>query len=318
MRALEFDGHLKFRAEHPDPVRANGESIVRVRLAGICGTDLELTRGYMAFRGIPGHEFVGEVAESANRTIAGRRVVGEINVGCGRARCRFCRGAMGRHCPHRTVLGILGRDGAFAEMLILPGENLVALPDSIPDQLAVFIEPLAAAYEIFEQTHLAHDHSIAVLGDGRLGAIIALALRAEGYLPVVLGRHREKLERLAALGLNTREESGFADKFDLVIDCTGKSAGFTRALELVHPRGTIILKSTAAAGADLNLAPIVINEINVMGSRCGRFAPAIAAMESGRIDLRPLIDGEFALDDWRSAFAAAQNSSTFKILLRPA
>lgn len=316
MRALEFDGQLKYRADFPDPA-ADGESLVRVRLAGICGTDLELTRGYMAFRGIPGHEFVGEVIKSANRAMLGRRVAGEINAGCGRASCRWCRGAMARHCPDRTVLGILGRNGAFAEMLALPDANLIAIPDSIPDELALFIEPLAAAYEIFEQTHLARDHSVAVLGDGRLGATVALALLAEGHLPVVLGRHREKLERLARLGLETRAEAEFADKVDVVIDCTGKSAGFARAIELVAPRGTIILKSTAAAGAELNLAPIVINEISVIGSRCGRFAPAIAAMEAGRIDLRPLIDGEYPLDDWRAAFSAAENSSAFKILLRP-
>jgi len=317
MRALEFDGQIKYRADYPDPAAGGGESIVRVRLAGICGTDLELTRGYMAFRGVPGHEFVGEVVASGNRAMLGRRVVGEINAGCGRASCRWCRGAMSRHCPDRTVLGIIGRDGAFAEFLKLPDANLIAIPDSIADALAVFIEPLAAAYEIFDQTHLARDRAIAVLGDGRLGATVALALNAEDHRPVVLGRHREKLDRLAALGLETRAQADEKGRFAVVIDCTGKSAGFGRAIELVEPRGTIILKSTAAAGAELNLAPIVINEITVVGSRCGRFAPAVAAMEAGKIDLRPLIDGEFPLDDWRSAFAAAANSAAFKILLRP-
>jgi threonine dehydrogenase-like Zn-dependent dehydrogenase len=317
MRALEFDGQLNFRADYPDPAPSAGESIVRVRLAGICGTDIELTRGYMAFRGVPGHEFVGEVAASSNRAMLGRRVVGEINAGCGRASCRWCRGAMTRHCPERTVLGILGRDGAFAEFLKLPDANLIAIPDSIADELAVFIEPLAAAYEIFEQTHLARDRTIAVLGDGRLGATVALALLAEEHRPVVLGRHREKLARIAALGLETRPEAEVTGKFEVVVDCTGKSAGLARAIELVQPRGTIILKSTAAAGAELNLAPIVINEITVIGSRCGRFAPAVAALKTGRLDLRPLIDGEFPLADWRSAFDAAGNSDAFKILLRP-
>ncbi|HVA81542.1 MAG TPA: alcohol dehydrogenase catalytic domain-containing protein [Candidatus Binataceae bacterium] len=317
MQALVFDGHLDYRADHPDSAATPGESVVRVHLAGICGTDLELTRGYMAFRGVPGHEFVGEVIESADRAMLGRRVAGEINAGCGRAGCRWCGGAMARHCPDRTVLGILGRDGAFAAMLRLPDENLIPVPDSISDELAVFIEPLAAAYEIFEQAHLRRDRTIAVLGDGRLGATVALALRAEGYVAIVLGRHREKLDRLAALGLDAQLESDFAGRLEVVVDCTGKSAGLRRALELVRPRGTIILKSTAAAGAALNLAPMVINEITVIGSRCGRFAPAIAAMEAGRIDLRPLIDGTFVLDDWRRAFAAAENSATFKILLRP-
>src|SRR5208337_3993687 len=208
--------------------------------------------------------------------------------GCGR--CAICSAGLARHCPNRTVLGILGRDGAFAEFLRLPDINLIPIPDSIPDDIAVFAEPLAAAYEIFEQVHLARNQTIAVLGDGRLGA---LALKGEKYLPIVAGHHKEKLARLAELGLDTVDKSSLRDKFDVVIECSGNGSGFRRAIELVRPRGKIILKSTAAATAEINLAPIVVNEISVIGSRCGRFQPALDALAAGKIDPRPLIDGTF-------------------------
>jgi threonine dehydrogenase-like Zn-dependent dehydrogenase len=315
MRALSFDTKLVYRTDYADPQPAAGESIVHVSLAGICGTDIEICRGYMSFRGIPGHEFVGRVVETSDARLRGKRVVGEINAACGR--CRTCIDGMGRHCPTRTVLGILGRDGAFAEYLRLPDENLLPVPDSVPDELAVFAEPLAAAYEIFEQIQIGRNRAIAVLGDGRLGAIVALALRGEGYLPVVAGHHRDKLAALGAMGLDAREEARLDGKFDCVIDCSGNSAGFARALVLVKPRGTIVLKSTAAAGAQLNLAPVVINEITVVGSRCGRFGPALDALEAGKIDLRPLISGRFALADGAAALAAAATAPNFKILLSP-
>ena len=314
MRALVFDRNLQFRADYPDPVAAPGESIVRVAVAGICGTDLEIARGYMQYRGVPGHEFAGRVVESKNPALRGKRVVGEINAGCGR--CATCAAGLGRHCPNRTVLGILGRDGAFAEFLRLPDANLNPIPDSIPDELAVFTEPVAAAYEIFEQVHLSRNQAIAVIGDGRLGAIVALALKGEKYDLIVAGHHREKLERLAGLGLDVAEESSIRDKFEVVIDCSGSASGFQRAAEIVRPRGKIILKSTAAVAAEINLAPIVVNEITVIGSRCGRFEPALDALAAGKIDPRPLIDGVFALDDGIAAFEAAKNPLNFKILLR--
>lgn len=314
MRALVFDRTLELRRDYPDPVEMPGESIVRVSTAGICGTDLEIARGYMRFRGVPGHEFAGRVIESHDASFRGKRVVGEINAGCGR--CALCESGLARHCPDRTVLGILGRDGAFAEYLRLPDVNLIPLPDAIPDELAVFVEPIAAAYEILEQTHPARDQSIVVLGDGRLGALVALALKAEKYLPVVAGHHPEKLARLSEMGLDTIDESALRDKFDVVIDCAGSGSGFSRAVDLVRPRGTIILKSTAAAAADINLAPVVVNEISVIGSRCGRFQPALDALAAGKIDPRPLIDGEFPLDDAQAAFEAAKNPLNFKILLR--
>jgi len=313
MRALVFDCKLEFRSDYPEPVDAPGESIVRVSIAGVCGTDLEIARGYMQYRGVPGHEFAGRVVGSQNASLRGMRVVGEINAACGR--CAACAGGLARHCPSRTVLGILGRDGAFAEFLQLPDINLIPIPDSMPDEVAVFVEPLAAAYEIFEQVHLARNQTIAVLGDRRLGAIVALALKGEKYLPLVAGHHPEKLARLTDLGLETAEESSLREKFDVVIDCSGSGSGFRRAVELVRPRGKIILKSTAAAAGEINLAPIVVNEISVLGSRCGRFQPALDALAAGKIDPRPLIDGTFALDDGIAGFEAAKNPLNFKILL---
>jgi threonine dehydrogenase-like Zn-dependent dehydrogenase len=273
----------------------------------------------MTYRGVPGHEFVGEVAETRDGALTSRRVVGEINAACGRCgRCERCIAGLGRHCPNRTVLGILGRDGAFADYLRLPNENLIPVPDSLPDEMAVFVEPVAAIYEIFEQTPLRRDRKIVILGPGRLGTLAAMVLRAEDYAVVVAGRRQERLDRLAALGLEVELENRLeAGSFDVVIDCTGQSAGFNRALELVRPRGTLILKSTAAAGAMLNLAAAVVNEVTILGSRCGRFGPAIAALAAGKLDPRPLISAVYPLDDALAAFDAASDPSNFKVLLKP-
>jgi len=315
MRALVFDGKLHLRTDYPDPVPAPGESIVKISLAGVCGTDLEITRGYMEYRGVPGHEFVGRVVQSEIASLAGKRVVGEINASC--RTCNSCIDGMGRHCPTRTVLGILGRDGAFAEYLRLPNANLFSLPDSVTDEAAVFTEPFAAACEIFDQTHLKRTDRIAVLGDGRLGALVALALRGENFAPVVAGHHPEKLKRLAALGLQTQSADELAPGYDAVVDCTGQSAGFSSAIALVRPRGTVILKSTAAAGAAMNLAPVVINEITIIGSRCGRFGPALDALAAHKFEPQALIDATYSLDDGVAAFAAAADKSKFKIVIRP-
>ncbi|HVC43591.1 MAG TPA: alcohol dehydrogenase catalytic domain-containing protein [Candidatus Binataceae bacterium] len=324
MRALFFDGELKLVNDYPEPAQAAGESIVAVSLAGICGTDREILRGYMGYRGVPGHEFAGRVTHSDDPSMIGARVVGEINAGCGD--CDACRAQLQRHCRRRTVLGILGRDGAFAERLSLPDANLHRLPDTVSDEAAVMVEPIAAAGEILDQVELPTGGGVLILGDGRLAAIVAMVLSGAGYAVAVAGRHREKLARIAALDrahgrivvyLDGADERR-TDRYRIVIDCTGNSAGFTRALELVEPRGTIVLKSTAAAGAALNLAPVVINEITVVGSRCGRFAPAIEWLAAGRFDPRPLIDGVYPLDESRAAFAAAAESPKFKILLRPA
>jgi threonine dehydrogenase-like Zn-dependent dehydrogenase len=314
MRALVLDGNLSFNPSYPDPKPARGESLVRVRMAGICGTDLELIMGYMAYRGVPGHEFVGEVAASGRPDLSGRRVTGEINAACGK--CEACLAGLGRHCPKRTVLGILGRDGAFADYLCLPDENLVPVPDSVPDELAVFVEPIAAAYEILEQVRLAHNERIAVMGDGRLGAIVAMVLKAEGYDPLVGGHHSEKLARLSGLGLKVELEAAIEPGLDTVIDCTGSAEGFNRSLALVRPRGKLILKSTAATAAPINLAAAVVNEIQITGSRCGRFGSAMEALEAGKVDPRPLISTVYPLEKAAEAMAAAAAASNFKVLFK--
>jgi threonine dehydrogenase-like Zn-dependent dehydrogenase len=314
MRALVIDREPVLREDYPEPIPPAGESLIRVRMAGICGTDLEIARGYMAFRGVPGHEFVGEVVGVAEAAITGKRIVGEINSACGH--CGQCLADLRRHCPNRTVLGILGRDGAFAEYLTLPQNNLVELPDSIPDELGVFVEPIAAAYEIFEQVRLGRNEKILILGDGRLGALVGLVLWAEAYDPVIGGHHAEKLDLLAALSLKTELEQHLQPGFDTIVDCTGDPNGLRRAMELVRPRGRIILKSTAAVSADLNLAPIVINEVSVIGSRCGRFAPAVEALASGKLDPRPLISAMYPLADALAALEAAADPQNFKVLLR--
>jgi threonine dehydrogenase-like Zn-dependent dehydrogenase len=313
MRALVLDRTLSFEPDYPTPSPRDGESLVRVDMAGICGTDLELVSGYMAYTGVPGHEFVGHVVETTDPRLLGMRVAGEINAACGV--CDFCIAGLGRHCANRTVLGILGRDGAFADYLTLPNENLIPIPSSVPDELAVFVEPVAAAYEIFEQMVLDRNQKIAVLGDGRLGAVVAMALKAEGYRPLLAGHHEVKLQFMARLGIEVELEEKLKGGFDVVADCTGSSSGFNRAAALVKPRGCLILKSTAAADAPMNLAPIVVNEITVVGSRCGRFAPALAALSAQRFDPRPLISATYSLAAGIDAFAAAAAPDNFKILL---
>jgi threonine dehydrogenase-like Zn-dependent dehydrogenase len=267
----------------------------------------------MDYRGVLGHEFVGEVVETTNRDLSGRRVVGEINAACGR--CDLCQRGLGRHCRSRSVLGILGRDGCFADYLSLPDDNLLLVPDSMPDDIAVFTEPVAAAFQILEQNQIARNESIAILGDGRLGAIVAMALNTEHYVPVMGGHHKGKLARLADLGITTSREADLKPGFDVVIDCAGSASGFARAMELVRPRGRIVLKSTMASAPNLSLASIVINEISVIGSRCGRFAPALAALEAGKLDVRALISSTYALEDGVTEMDAAAGPSNFKVLL---
>jgi len=296
-------GGLRFDASHAEPQPAAGEALVRVRLAGICNTDLEIVRGYMGYRGVPGHEFVGEVD--------GRRVVGEINAACGS--CDMCRQGLARHCAQRTVLGILGRDGAFAEYLSLPRQNLHDVPDALDDELAVFVEPTAAAFEVLDQVALQPEDRVALLGDGKLALLIAQVLRGRCRLQV-FGKHEEKLRLLPDVAWSVEPPSG---QFDVVVEASGSELGFQQALDLVRPRGTLVLKSTVAAGAQLNLAPLVINEVTVVGSRCGRFEPAIEALASGAVDPRPMISATYALADGLAAFERAASPGTLKVLLRP-
>lgn len=337
MKALVFEnGRLRLADDYPVPRPAAGEALVRVLLAGICATDLEIVKGYMGFAGIPGHEFVGVVEQADDPALAGQRVAGEINAACGA--CDLCAAGLARHCPGRTVLGIAGRDGAFAEYLALPERNLHPLPDTVTDEQAVFVEPLAAAFEIIEQVEVGDGSRVCVLGDGRLGLLAAQVLAARAPALLAVGRHPRNLALLERRGIRTalapdraararnpgsgvehaHDTGGGAGlpPFDLVVECSGSAAGLEAAMALVRPRGTIVLKSTIAGVRQLDLNRLVIDEITVTGSRCGPFAPAIEALASGRVDVRGMVDAEFALDKGAAAFARAAKPGALKVLLR--
>lgn len=316
MKAAYFDGkELEFRNDFPDP--EPGESLVRVTLAGICGTDLEMLDGYMGFRGILGHEFVGVVEKSQNPDMIGKRVVGEINVGCGS--CGSCNKGLERHCPGRTVLGILKRNGAFAEFLSLPDRNLHIVPDSVSDQQAVFVEPLAAAFEIAEQIQLRPDWEVAVVGDGRLAQLVSRVLKLHCDNIVCFGRHQVKLVRMEEMGIRTKIGTGPDDNcsFDLVVEATGSHSGFSDAVNLARPRGTVVLKSTTTSRESLDITPAVVNEVTLVGSRCGVFGPAIDALATGMISVVDLVDSTYPLEGIREAVEYARKPGILKVLLKP-
>lgn len=316
MKAAYFDGEkLAFRDNFPDPVP--GESLVRVSLAGICGTDLEMLDGYMGYHGILGHEFVGVVEKSNSPNLIGKRVVGEINVGCNS--CDYCKKGLRRHCPDRTVLGILKRNGAFAEFLSLPERNLHEIPDSVSDQQAVFVEPLAAAFEVKEQVQPQRDWNVAVVGDGRLAQLIARVLKMHCPNTVCFGRHQNKLARLEKISIRTKIgiDSDDCHSFDLVVEATGRHSGFSDAAELVRPRGTLVLKSTVASKEGLDLTSTVVNEVTLIGSRCGIFGPAIEALATGMISVDDLVDSTYTLEDIGEAVKQAGNPDSLKVLVRP-
>jgi alcohol dehydrogenase len=321
------------KKERPLPRLRAGWALVRVRLAGICNTDIEILRGYHDFRGTPGHEFVGEVAEvrGASRERArwlGRRVVGEINVSCSaygfRPVCAFCRRGLKTHCAKRTVLGIVGHDGAFAEYLTLPLENLHAVPDSVSDEQAVFVEPLAAACEILDQVNIKKFRVAAVLGDGKLAQLIARVLRTKLPQVVMYGKHDAKLALMRPLGVKTKRVRGNAgdvehvrDNYGLVVEATGSPSGLALAQRLTEPRGTLVLKSTFHGAAPVETWPIVVKEITVVGSRCGPFVKALAFLRSRKVDPTPLITRTFSLTEAAKAIQFAQESGAMKVLLKP-
>lgn len=316
MNAIRFDGtKLDLLTDYPKP--KSGESLVKVKLAGICGTDLEILQGYMSYKGIPGHEFVGVVEDSENKDLIGKRVVGEINAGC--KTCTSCINGLERHCPNRTVLGILNRDGAFAQYLSLPEKNLHVVPDSIKDEQAVFVEPLAAAFEIIEQIHIEPNWEIAIVGDGRLAQLVVRVLKISCPNITCFGRHEKKLELLKKLGIKTKIgiDSNDEKKYDLVIEATGNDSGFSDTMKLIRPRGTVILKSTIASQNKLDLTPAVVNEVTVIGSRCGIFRPAINALESGSVSVEELVDSIYPLEKFQQAFEHAKKPGALKILLKP-
>ena len=317
MRALVLtDEGARFETARPRPVLPPGEALVRVLKAGICATDLELIRGYAGFRGVLGHEFVGRVERSDVGGWQGRRVVGTINLGC--RSCAVCRTDGPEHCPRRTVLGIAGRDGAFADYLALPVANLLPVPAGLADEEAVFTEPLAAALRIPEQLQVGPSGRVAVVGPGRLGLLIAQVLALTHDRVVVLGRRPGSLDLPRELGLETAlaADAG-SDAWDLVVEATGNAAGFAAALEMVRPRGTLVLKSTFAGSPELDLTKLVVGEVTVVGSRCGPFAPALDLLAAGSIRVRPLIEADYPLADALAALDHAARPGVRKVLLTP-
>jgi threonine dehydrogenase-like Zn-dependent dehydrogenase len=317
MRALVIDNGLHLKRIYPKPAPPKGEALVRVLQAGVCNTDLELVKGYMKFTGVPGHEFVGVVEQAAGREeLIGRRVAGEINAACGV--CDTCRARRPTHCPNRTTLGIDRRDGAFADYLLLPFENLHPLPDSVSNDQAVFVEPLAAACEILQQVNIRPTDRVAVIGDGKLGLLCAQVVALTGCNLIAVGRHAEKLQILQRRGIvSTADPSTIKPgSLDIVVEATGTPSGFAAARQLVRPRGTIVLKSTYQGEAlPVNLTSIVVDEITLIGSRCGPFEPAIRLLAHNQIDVESLIQARFSLDDGVAAFEHAARKGTLKVIV---
>ena len=308
---------LSIRTNVSEPKLARGEALVRVRLAGVCSTDLELVRGYLPFSGIPGHEFVGEVTQSPDdSSLVGKRVVGEINIACGK--CEMCLSGLIRHCEHRKTLGIRDWNGVFAEYLTLPLKNLHQVPDTIPDEMAVFTEPLAAAHEILEQVNLHTGQRVLVIGAGRLGQLVAQTLALIDCRLDVLARHPRQRELLVFRKINVvSEEDIFKGKYDVVIEATGSPNGFTLARLAIRPRGTIVLKSTYQGNTKVDFSTIVVDELTLVGSRCGSFEPALELLASGKVDPRPLIEANYPLEQGITAFEHAARPGVFKVLIHP-
>jgi threonine dehydrogenase-like Zn-dependent dehydrogenase len=316
MLAVHLENGLVDVRDEPPPERPEGYALIRLLCGGICNTDLELQRGYYGFAGTPGHEFVGEVVEADSPAWIGRRVVGEINLACGC--CEWCRRGLGRHCPGRGVLGIVRHPGAFREYLTLPERNLHALPDELPTERAVFAEPLAAACEILDQVTLPCGAQVAVLGDGKLGLLIALVLNAYGHRVHQFGRHSEKLEIARRAGVDTEESHGtLPDRaYEWVVDATGSPEGLQQAVRMTRPRGTVILKSTMHGMVGVDTAPLIVNEITLVGSRCGRFEPALDLLNRNLIPVEEMISEQVPLDEAPRAFELAARRDVLKVLLR--
>lgn len=311
------DRRIRVRDDVPWPAVPPGEARIRVLLAGICGTDLELVEGYYPYTGVPGHEFVGRVEESPGAPEwLGRRVVGEINAVCGA--CPTCRANRPTHCERRSVLGIVNRPGVFAESFLLPVANLHAVPDELSDELAVFAEPAAAALRVLQQVHLGPGQRVAVLGPGRLGTLVAQALAGSGCDLVVVARRPESRERVARLGLAVAAPDELpAGRLDLVVECTGNVEGLALARRAVRPQGTIVLKSTYHGEVQANLSAVVVDEVTLVGSRCGPFAPALQALRAGRLDPRGLVEARYPLEQAPAAFEHAARPGALKVLIRP-
>ncbi|MBT3321686.1 MAG: alcohol dehydrogenase catalytic domain-containing protein [Anaerolineae bacterium] len=306
---------LSYKENHPKPAQKD-EALIRVRLAGICSTDLEMVHGYYPFTGVPGHEFVGEVVEAEDKSWIGQRVVGEINVTCGE--CEHCTNGRSTHCENRTTLGIHDRDGIFAEYVRLPLRNLLPVPDSIPDEKAVFTELLAAALEITQEVHIHPTDRVLLIGAGRFGQLIAQVLQLTGANLHVIARHPLQQKLLKERGIKLiAEESVDPKRWDIVVDATGSASGFSLARQAIRPRGTLVMKSTYKGDMQINFSSIVVDEINIVGSRCGPFAPALRLLENGLIDPLGMIAEEYALENGLKAFKKAAERGVLKVLLRP-
>jgi threonine dehydrogenase-like Zn-dependent dehydrogenase len=318
MRALRFEENKLRVAEIPQP-NIDGEALVRVLKSGICNTDLEIVRGYAGFQGTIGHEFVGIVENAPDATnLIGKRVVGEINAGCGK--CDLCQKGDPRHCPKRTVLGIVGRDGTHAEFLTLPSRNLLVVPNEVTDEQAVFVEPLAAAYGILEQIEVFPETRIAVIGDGKLGILCAQSLRLKSENVFLVGKHREKMRVAENRGVESvllEDSQKLARNFDAVVEASGSESGFQTALDLLKPRGKLVLKSTFQGEPRWQAWRVVVDEITIVGSRCGRFAPALELLRDKKVDVESLISEEFSLSNGIKAIEKAGAKGVMKVLLRP-
>jgi threonine dehydrogenase-like Zn-dependent dehydrogenase len=316
VKAICWDRHdVNLNSSYPPPLPDQDTVVVKVHLAGICSTDLQIFKGYMKFQGVPGHEFVGSVSDGPQEWLE-KKVVGEINFGCGR--CEYCGRDLSRHCPNRTVMGILNADGAFAEYVALPVENLHLVPGSVSDEQAVFTEPLAAAFEILGQIQASTGDEILILGDGKLGNLCAQVLRLTGAKVTALGKHQDKLKLIQRSGVRTILLNDWKPSlFDVVVEATGSAAGLELAISAVRPRGTLVLKSTIAGAHQVSLAPIVINEIHLIGSRCGVFPDALDALAADRVSVAPLIEEVYPLEQGVQAIQHAGRPGARKILLRP-
>ena len=318
MKAIYFDGNKAELISARKPRLRIGEALIRIKMAGICATDLEILLGYLEFRGILGHEFVGTVESSEEKHLVGKRVVGEIFIPC--HNCSVCRRGVEKHCPERTVIGISDRDGVFAEYVALPNTNLRMVPDSLSDEEAVFVELLAAACEITERVTFRIESRVVILGDGRLAAMTAQVVALHSKDPIVLGLNTKKLSAFEEAGLRTEiveNRDSIGKDFDIVVDCTGKPTGLPLAIELLKPQGTVILKSTYHGTLDWNPAPIVVNEITVVGSRCGPFDKALKLLIDGKVQTKRFITATYGLDDFDKAVQRARHSDSFKVLIKP-